>query len=150
MSSCPGAFADPTIWFFLRDAMFLSSIRLRPKVYVIESSFATVSRVRFGAMSRNYHETRRSWQTKEALQYCYEGVRLLSRTAAAEWGRPKSGPLFIMRFHLIISCPTRDLTLLHQYANLLTVTSFRAIHVFLSDTTQYGPSVGVPKTIFAL
>jgi hypothetical protein len=104
-------------------------------VYVFGGSFATVSRLRFGAMPRNYRETKRSWQTKEALQYCYEGVRLSSWTAAVEWGRPKVRSPFYSAALPIIPRLTNDFTLLPQHANLLMVTSLREIHIFLSANT---------------
>jgi hypothetical protein len=65
--SFPRAHNVPIIRFFCRDATSPSSIRLRPKVYVFGISFATVSRLRFRAMTTNYRETKRCGQTKEGL-----------------------------------------------------------------------------------
>jgi hypothetical protein len=114
-------------------------------VYVIESSFATASEPCLETITKQGEVGRQKKPYNTAMMVCVS-CRILQRQNGVD---QRSGPLFIMRFPLIISRPTRDFTLLPQYANLLTVTSFRAIHVFHSDTTQYGPSVGVPKTIFA-
>jgi hypothetical protein len=48
--SRPGARAVPTMWFFWSEPTSVPSIWLRPKVYVFGISFATASRLRFGAM----------------------------------------------------------------------------------------------------
>jgi hypothetical protein len=130
-----------------KDNTSPSSIKLRPKVYVFGISFATTSRLRFGAMTTNYCETKKSWQTKGALQCYHEGVSLSSQTAAIECSRPKVKPPFIVRRPPIISRLTCDFTLLPRYVSLLMVTSLRAIHVFLPAKNQCGPTVGVPKPI---
>jgi hypothetical protein len=50
----------------------------------------------------------------------------------------------------MISRLTHDFTFLPRYASILTVTSLGALHVFLPDKDQCGPSVGVLMPIFAL
>jgi hypothetical protein len=65
--SRPGALAVPIMRFFWSEFTSAPSIRLRLKVYVFGISFATASRLRFGAMTTLYCETEEERRGEENL-----------------------------------------------------------------------------------